>query len=76
MLIPSKIPPQAAKILLLLVFLHVLVLVKAKCLKHLFDIRLITSTKIIMDRGIKDEIIPFVLIAQEFFYLFEPDNQD
>ena len=70
--------PQAAKFSLLLVFLHVLVLAKAKCLKHLFDIILMTSTstKIRMDREIKDEIIPFVLIAQEFYFLFEPDNQD
>jgi len=29
-----------------------------------------------MDREIKKEIIPFVLIAQEFSFLFEPDNQD
>jgi hypothetical protein len=43
---------------------------KAKCLKHLFDIILITSTKIRMDREIKDEIIPVVLIAQEFFLFF------
>ncbi|MDB4444207.1 hypothetical protein N9174_02590 [bacterium] len=75
---PIKKEPQAAKFLLLLVFLHVLVLVKAKCLKHLFDIILIksTSTKIRMDREIKSEIIPFVLIAQEFSFLFEPDKQD
>jgi hypothetical protein len=29
-----------------------------------------------MDREIKDEIIPFVMIAQELSFLFEPDNQD
>jgi len=29
-----------------------------------------------MDREIKDEIIPFSLIDQEFYFLFEPDNQD
>jgi len=76
---PVKKPtPQAAKFLFLLVFLPVLVLVKAKCLKHLFDIILMTSrnTNIRMDHEIKDEIIPFVLIAQEFYFLFEPDNQD
>ena len=76
MLIPLKIALQADKFLLLLVFLHVLVLVKAKCLKHLFDIILITSTKIRMDREIKDEIISLVLIARKFYSLFEPDNQD
>ena len=26
--------------------------------------------------AIEDEIIPFVLIAQEFSFLFEPDTQD
>ncbi|MDB4444402.1 hypothetical protein N9174_03600 [bacterium] len=46
-------------------------------MKYLFDIILMTSTctKIRMDREMKDENIPFVLIAQEFYLLFEPDNQ-